>query len=193
MGHSMRTFTLSLKLFSLIVALAFVASCARPVPSGSYLVQTQGPYILGPGDVLNISVYGDDTLTKTYTVDEGGTIAMPLLGPVQVGGMTAQAAAAKITSALANGYMRAPDVAVEVGQYRPFFIQGAVTKAGQFAYVYGMTVRAAISTAGGYTDTADRGKATIYRLQGDKMVKGVVDLDFPIYPGDTIVVPERWL
>lgn len=189
----MRTLTHWLKFAGLLVAMAFLASCARPMPSGSYLVQAQGPYILGPGDVLNISVYGDETLTKTYTVDEGGAISMPLLGPVTVGGMTTQVAAAKITSALANGYMRAPNVAVEVGQYRPFFIQGAVTKAGQFPYVYGMTVRAAISTAGGYTDTADRGKATIYRLQGNKMVKGVVDLDFPIYPGDTIVVPERWL
>ena len=56
--------------------------------------------------------------------------------------------------------MRNPDVAVEIETYRPFFIQGAVKSAGQFAYVYGMTVRAAISTAGGYSETADRSRAT---------------------------------
>ena len=56
-----------------------------------------------------------------------------------------------------------------------------------------MTVRAAISTAGGFSDTADRGRAIVYRRQGKEMVKGVVGLDFPIYPGDTIVISERWL
>ena len=93
----------------------------------------------------------------------------------------------------AEGYIREPSVAVEIEGYRPFFIQGAVETAGQFPYVYGMTVRAAISTAGGYTDTASRKDAIIYRRQGNQMVKGSVNLDFPIYPGDTIVVPERWL
>ena len=88
--------------------------------------------------------------------------------------------------------MRNPDVAVEVADYRPFFIQGAVKNAGQFPYVYGMTVRAAISTAGGFSDTADRNRAMVYRRQGDQMAKGTVDLDFPIFPGDTIVILERW-
>jgi polysaccharide export outer membrane protein len=112
---------------------------------------------------------------------------------VQVRGVTTKMAAANLAAALANGYMRSPDVAVEVETYRPFFIQGAIKSAGQFTYVYGMTVRAAISTAGGYSDTADRTKALIYRRQGRQMAKGAVDLDFPIYPGDTIVVLERWL
>jgi polysaccharide export outer membrane protein len=55
-----------------------------------------------------------------------------------------------------------------------------------------MTVRAAISTAGGFRETADRGRAIVYRRQGEQMVKGTVDLDYPIYPGDTVVVIERW-
>ena len=101
-------------------------------------------------------------------------------------------AAASIAAALADGYIREPSVAVEVQQYRPFFIQGAVANDGQFPYVYGMTVRAAISTAGGFRDTADRTRAIIHRRQGHTMVKGVVDLDFPIYPSDTITILERW-
>ncbi|NMA99708.1 MAG: polysaccharide export protein, partial [Phyllobacteriaceae bacterium] len=59
-------------------------------------------------------------------------------------------------------------------------------------YVYGMTVRAAISTAGGYSETADRNSAVVYRRKGSEMGKAVVDLDFPIAPGDTIVISERW-
>jgi polysaccharide export outer membrane protein len=111
---------------------------------------------------------------------------------VRVRGLTTQMAAANIAAALADGYMRDPSVTVEIQQYRPFFIQGAVRSGGQFPYVYGMTVRAAISTAGGFADTADRGRAIIYRRQGHEMVKGVVDLDFPIYPIDTIIIQERW-
>ena len=56
-----------------------------------------------------------------------------------------------------------------------------------------MTIRAAVSTAGGYTDTANRQRATIYRKVANQMQKSVVDLDFPIFPGDTIVIAERWL
>jgi polysaccharide export outer membrane protein len=59
--------------------------------------------------------------------------------------------------------------------------------------VPGMTVRAAVSTAGGYSDTANRSRAMIYRKDGEQMQKAGVDLDFPIYPGDTIVIAERWL
>ncbi len=110
-------------------------------------------------------------------------IAFPLVGPVQVRGKTTRWPPPRIAAALANGYMRNPDVAVEIETYRPFFIQGAVKNGGQFPYVYGMTVRAAISTAGGFTDTADRSRVIIYRQQGKEMVKGAVDLDFPIYPG----------
>jgi polysaccharide export outer membrane protein len=82
---------------------------------------------------------------------------------------------------------------VQIDTYRPFFIQGAVKTAGEFAYVPQMTVRAAISTAGGYTDTASRSGATIYRKTGSTMQKATVDLDYPIRPGDTIVIAERWL
>ncbi|WP_410960009.1 polysaccharide biosynthesis/export family protein, partial [Salmonella sp. SAL4434] len=89
---------------------------------------------------------------------------------------------------LADGFVRNPDVAVEIETYRPFFIQGAVKTGGQFPYVSGMTVRAAVSTAGGYSDTAQRQRATIDRKVGDQMQKSVVDLDFPIFPGDTIVI-----
>jgi polysaccharide biosynthesis/export protein len=181
-------------LLLLIMVVAPLAGCAgmsgRPA---TYLVQTKGPYQLDTGDVVRVSVYGDAELTKTYKVDDGGAVSFPLVGAVEVRGMTTQMAAASIAGALANGYMRNPDVAVEIDTYRPFFIQGAVKTAGQFTYVYGMTVRAAISTAGGHSETADRSRATIYRRQGKQMVKGTVSLDFPIYPGDTIVIGERWL
>ena len=176
-----------------VLLLVPLAGCALNARPATYLVEVKGPYALDTGDVVRVSVYGEADLTKTYKVDDGGAIALPLVGPVRVRGLTTQGAAAAVTASLADGYIRDPSVAVEIEQYRPFYIQGAVKTGGQFAYVYGMTVRAAISTAGGFSDTADRTRAIVYRRQGKEMVKGVVSLDFPIYPGDTIVISERWL
>ncbi len=176
----------------LLLLLVPLSGCALNARPATYLVETKGPYPLDTGDVVNVTVYGEAEMTKTYTIDDAGAVSFPLVGPVRVRGLTAQMAAANIAAALADGYMRDPSVTVEIEQYRPFFIQGAVTTGGQFAYVYGMTVRAAISTAGGFTDTADRSRAIVYRRQGSEMVKGVVNLDFPIYPSDTIIVMERW-
>ena len=173
----------------LLIPLAGCALNARP---STYLVQSKGPYTLDTGDVLRVTVYGEAEMTRSYRVEDGGAISLPLIGSVQVRGMTTQMAASSITASLAAGYIREPSVAVEVEAYRPFFIQGAIKSAGQFPYVYGMTVRAAISTAGGYSDTANRTRAIVYRRQGKEMAKGAVDLDFPIYPGDVVVVSERW-
>jgi polysaccharide export outer membrane protein len=181
-----------LRLLLLLLLVVPLAACALSGRPTTYLVQTKGPYLLDTGDVVRVSVYGDEALSKTYKVDDSGAVAFPLVGPVPVRGKTAEMAAAAIAAALANGYMKSPNVAAEIEAYRPFFIQGAVKAAGQFAYVYGMTVRAAVSTAGGYTDTANRSSAVIYRRQGSKMVKGTVNLDFPIFPGDTVVIGERW-
>jgi polysaccharide biosynthesis/export protein len=176
--------------FVLPVALSACAMNGRPA---TYLVETKGPYALDTGDTVRVTVYGEADLTKSYVVDDTGSLALPLVGAINVRGKTTQMAAAAITAALASGYIRQPSVAVEIEAYRPFFIQGAVRNGGQFPYVYGMSVRAAISTAGGFSDTADRSKAIVYRRQGQEMVKGTVNLDFPVFPGDTIVVSERWL
>jgi polysaccharide export outer membrane protein len=177
----------------LLLLLLPLAACSLNGKTTTYALEPRGLYTLGGGDVLRVKVYGDETVTGTYKVDDAGTVSMPLVGQLQMAGKTIHEAAATIAAALADGFVRNPDVAVEIETYRPFFIQGAVKTGGQFVYVSGMTVRAAVSTAGGYSDTANRLRATIYRKQGDHMAKSVVDLDFPIYPGDTIVIAERWL
>ncbi len=175
----------------LVLALLLpLAACAHAPRNG--LAQASGPYRLVTGDVVRVTIYGDAELSKSYRVDDSGAVAFPLVGPVSVRGQTTASAAQRIAAALANGFMRNPDVAVEVETYRPFFIQGEVRNSGQFAYIYGMTVRSAIATAGGFTETADRGRALVFRRQGGGTMRSTVSLDFPIYPGDTITVQERW-
>jgi polysaccharide export outer membrane protein len=177
-------------IIALVLPLA-MGACTATRPS-AYSIETRGPYQLDTGDIVRVSVYGDAELSKSYGVDDKGAIAFPLVGPVQVRGNTTEQASKRLAAALANGYMRSPDVAVEVEQYRPFFIEGEVKNSGQFPYVYGMTARAAVATAGGFTPTADRNQVTVYRKQGDKMGRSPVSMDFPIAPGDTLVISERW-
>lgn len=178
-----------LRLLFVLVMLPLAGCAMNP---RAYTVDTAGPYQLNTGDVVRVTVYGDKDLSNSYKIDDSGAISFPLVGPQHVAGDTTKGAAARLSAALANGFMRNPNVVVEVAEYRPFFIQGEVNNSGQFAYVYGMTVRAAVSTAGGFKDTADRGSVTVYRRQGTDMLKLREDLDFPIQPGDTVVVAERW-
>jgi len=171
---------------------AVLSGCAMNKVA-AYSVEAPGAYALDTGDELRITVYGDETLTNTYIVTDKGTIAFPLAGQVMVRGQTIGTAERMITELLANGYMISPKVSVEVAVYRPFFIEGAVTTAGQYPYVYGMTARAAVAVAGGFEDFADRARVTVYRKQGKAMTKQTIGLDQPVLPGDTIVVRERWL
>jgi len=182
-----------LRFIALLALLLPISACAINTRASTYLVETKGPYTLDTGDVVRVTVYGDDSLSGSYQVDDSGAIAFPLVGPIEARGFTTNQTATRIASALARGFMRSPNVSIEISEYRPFFIQGEVGSSGQYPYVYGMTVRAAVSTAGGFTETADRDRALVYRRQGSEMVKGTVELDFPIYPGDTIVILDRWL
>ena len=74
----------------------------------SYSVGSPAEYTLETGDIVRVTVYGDETLTNTYTVTDKGTISFPLAGQVQVRGQTIVAAEKKITDLLANGYMISP-------------------------------------------------------------------------------------
>jgi polysaccharide export outer membrane protein len=159
----------------------------------AYKIEAPHEYTLDTGDIVRVTVYGDDTLTNTYTITDKGTISFPLIGQVQVRGRTIVVAEKMITDLLADGYMISPKVSVEVSTYRPFFIEGAVSKAGQYPYVWGMSARAAVATAGGFAEFADKGRVTVYRRVGPAVTKQVIGLDQPIKPGDTVVIRERWL
>lgn len=173
--------------------LLFVAACANTVSPSSYMAQQNAPYLLDSGDQVRVTVFGQTDLSGTYLVDDAGYVAMPLVGTVMARGVTTANLSVSIARAMSAGYLVDPDVAVEVFQYRPFFIQGAVTTAGSYPYMAGMSVRHAVSVAGGYSRTANRKNAILYRNRNGEIVKGKVALDMPVLPGDTIEIAERWL
>jgi polysaccharide export outer membrane protein len=160
--------------------------------SEAFAASLHEPYTLAAGDRLRILVFGQDSLSNSYTVDSQGHLSMPLIGSVAALGQTTKSLEHQIAAKLRGGFLRDPKVSVEVEQYRPFFILGEVTSSGQYPFVNGMTVQTAVAIAGGFQPRADRHVATITRMLQGEQVSGKVPLDTPVRPGDTITIRERF-
>jgi polysaccharide export outer membrane protein len=137
-------------------------------------------------------VFGQDGLSNSYLVDASGYIDMPLIGPVPARGATTDQLSGRIANKLLQGYVKDPHVAVEIEAYRPFFILGEVTQPGQYPYVADMTVETAVAIAGGFAPRAYRGTVTVTRIIDGRQVRMKVPVGYPVRPGDTINVQERW-
>ena len=151
-----------------------------------------GPYTLDSGDRLRIVVFGQDAISNNYTVDAQGQISVPLVGAIEARGLTTAQLTNTIAGRLKSGFVRDPSVAVEIETYRPFFVLGEVTFPGQYPYVPNMTVENAIAIAGGFGPRADRGKVTVSRTIGGQTSHASVGLNYPLRPGDTLRIGERW-
>lgn len=152
----------------------------------------QPAYTLDSGDKLRIVVFGQDGITNSYLVGADGHVNLPLVGNVPARGFTTGQLSQMISERLKQGYVRDPHVSVEVETYRPFFILGEVTNPGQYPYVANMTAETAVAIAGGFSPRASKGKVQLTRNLPDQHVKGDVPLNYPLRPGDTVVVKERW-
>ncbi len=152
----------------------------------------QQAYTLDAGDKLRIVVFGQDGISNTYIVDAGGNVNLPLIGGVPARGASPQQLSQRIAARLKQGYVREPHVTVEVETYRPFFILGEVTNPGQYPYVADMTVEKAIAIAGGFAPRAAKNTVEITRNAPGQSFKGQVPLSYPLSPGDTVLVKERW-
>lgn len=177
----------------LLIACA-LGGCAPPLYRAEILdMQASAPYALGSGDRLRVIVYGQDSLSNSYNIDGSGQIAMPLIGTVRAAGHSTEILERAIEAKLRNGYLREPRVAVEVESYRPFFVIGEVTTAGQYPFVNGMTVQNAIAIAGGFSPRGWSKGADVTRMIDGRSVTGTVPLAYQLRPGDTITVRERFL
>lgn len=108
-------------------------------------------YAVGPGDVLEISIYGAPDLKRRVSVGPDGDIAFPLLGTVPVSGLSRSAVQSRMTDLLRERkIVSSPEVTVEIVQYRPFYISGEVAKPGSYPYQPDLTVRQAVALAGGF-------------------------------------------
>ena len=170
-----------------------LAGCASPIyRTDVFKAQLTAPYTLASGDRIRVIVFGQDALSNSYAVDGSGRISMPLIGNVTLVGLTTSDAERAIETRLRDGFLREPHVAIEVEAFRPFFILGEITTAGQYPFISGMTVQKAIAVAGGYTPRADRHSASITRMINGTQISAKVPLAYPLRPGDTVTVEERF-
>lgn len=181
------------KLFPLLFGLTvFVSGCAtNPVVPNTVQPQLVAPYQLDAGDQLRVIVFGQQDLSNTYEVDQAGRISMPLIGAITVRGLTTAQIEKHIATSLSRGYVRNPDVSVEVDRYRPFFAMGEVGSAGQYAFVPGITVQQAVAVAGGFTPRADKIAVQVTRSRDGVVETAILGMADPILPGDTLYVRER--
>lgn len=173
-------------------ALLALGACSgyRPAPPAFHEAINQ-PYTLDAGDRVRVTVFDQGDLTNAYAVDQSGYISFPLVGAVPARGRTVHQLEGAIAARLREGFLRNPDVSVQVESYRPVFVMGEVGAAGQYSYVPGMTVQTAIASAGGFTARANQANADITRQINGRVMTGRVLISDPILPGDTIYVRER--
>jgi len=128
------------------------------------VAQARAEYIVSVGDVLDVQVAGVPELRYRAPVQIDGSIALPLVGMLPVSGLTLPQIQAKIGAALARKQFRqtAPDgheniividaneVTTTIAEYRPIYINGDVSKPGEYPYRPGTTARQLIAVAGGY-------------------------------------------
>ncbi len=153
---------------------------------------TMTGYRLGPGDVVRLITFGEDSLTGEFRVSDGGTIALPLLGPVQAAGLSPDELGKRVGDSLRKAnLLKAPSVSVEVTAYRPIFVLGEVSRPGQYPYQPGMTMVTAAAIAGGFTYRAVSDYAAVVRTQDGVAVEGKAYRQSFLQPGDVMTVLER--
>jgi polysaccharide biosynthesis/export protein len=159
-------------------------------------------YVIGPSDVLAITVWKDADLTKTMPVRPDGNISLPLIGDLRASGLTAMQLQDVITQKL-KAYVTNPEVNVVVEEVksRSFNIVGKVFKPGSYELAKPTTVLDAIALAGGFQDFAKVTKVYVLRRGPDgsqkmlhfnykQVIKGqALDQNVQLQPGDTVVAP----
>ncbi len=172
--------------------LAWVAVCFLMSLAGtSSQADDLQSYRLSAGDKVRIAVFGEDDLTVTAQVSARGSVSYPLLGELKVTGLTPGELEGLIASRLRGPYLVDPRVTVSIEAYREFFVMGQVNKPGSYPYLPGLTVRKAVSVAGGFTERASRSKIFVVS-EGATQQERKVAPDDAIGPGDTVIVKESF-
>jgi polysaccharide export outer membrane protein len=150
-----------------------------------------GPYVLGAGDTLQITVYDQPDLTGSYKISDSGVLAMPLVGMILAQGLTISGLQGRLAETLNAKAVKSPDVTVQVTQYRPFFILGEVKNPGLYPYVPNITMLTAVAIAGGFTFRASQEAVSVTRQMSGHSQESRASRASRVLPGDTIYVFER--
>lgn len=182
------------------VAVLIVASLVA-IP---LFAQDTTDYVIGPKDLLQITVLEIPDLNVERRVNDAGTIDLPLLGTFPVAGVTATQARAQLEELLRKKYVNRANVSVIVKEFgnKPVSVVGAVAKPGSLNLSGRWSLLQAISAAGGLDQTAgrkiyvlrraDNGLSDTLEIRRDDLLQSASSTwNIPIFPGDVVNVPAR--
>lgn len=192
-----------------VVFALVLASCAE-IPAEAIQEanrQIANEFLLGPEDIVEVTVWRNQDLSRIVVVRPDGMISLPLIGDVQASGFTAAQVGERISKRLTE-YKENPSVSVSVKEINSYYVYvvGEVTRPGKYPLKSYATVLQGISLAGGFTQYASRNRMAVLRWSARKgsgnehQVRIPVSYDdlisgrgkvgnFTLMSGDTIVVP----
>lgn len=177
------------------VRLRVLALCLFPIfwqpaqaQDGTSTGATQ--YQLSSGDVIEINVFEEPDLNKQVKIGSSGTISFPLIGSIMAAGMTTEELKQDVTRRLKGRYIKDPKVNVVITEYRAFYISGAVNSPGSYPYQPNLTVRKAISIAGGLSERASSRKIFLIKEDDASKTLRKMGMDDPVGPGDIVQIEE---
>ena len=193
-----------------VLQLAVAVLAAQAPPS---VADGQANYVVGPEDLLSVTVFNEAQLSGRYRVENDGHFSYPFLGRVKAGGATLAEVAAVIKDRLGDGYLRNPQVTVEVEQFRSqsVFVMGEVRTPGKHMLSGAVSLIEALAQAGSTTAQAggevlilhpkdgvraggammpERGDADVQRVNLREIEGGQLSKNVTIRDGDTIFVPK---
>jgi len=147
-------------------------------------------YRLSASDKISIRVFNEENLNLETRLGNSGVISYPLLGELNIKGLTVAEVETLITNQLKGPYLLDPKVTVTITEYRSFFVNGEVTKPGGYPYQPGLTVRKAIALAGGLSENASKEKLNIIREGNADKSPTPAMFDTDVNAGDIVIVME---
>lgn len=177
-----------------LAGVAFAAPASAPAPKSV----APASYVLGPGDEIEIQVYGDNELSRTLMIKPDGTIALPLINEVKAAGKTTGQLETELIK-MYSKYVKAPLVTVVVRQLRVdrVFLLGQVQRPGDYPIRQNLNIFELLASAGGPTNRADLAKAVIIRGKTETinvdLVQAFLKNQAPavtIQDGDVLFIPE---
>jgi len=165
-------------------------------------------YILQPLDLLQMRVFQEENMDREVRISRESTVMLPLIGLVDLAGLTIRQAEEKVTYLYDKDYLVNPQINITVLEYarRTVNVLGAVAEPGEieFPQEEGLSLMEAISRAGGFTRLGDRRKVRLTRREAsgdvvnfivntDDMIEGDSAEEWPLQTGDLIFVQERIL
>jgi polysaccharide export outer membrane protein len=150
-------------------------------------------YSLNAGDSIRIHVFGESDLSfENLLIGQNGRISYPFLGELTVAGKTAAEVQQMLAEGLKPDYLIDPRISVSIVKYRPFFVNGEVKRPGGVDFQPGLTLRKAISLAGGFTERANKKQVLVIADSDPERREQKVGLDYQVQPGDIFTVQDTF-